>query len=89
MQGVQCNCELGGQLNIAPNLISHHLGILKDAGILHVQRDPLDARWVYYSINPNALEEINQLLSLFFDAERIQSRLITCGPKIAMCEQQK
>ena len=29
IQGVQCNCELGSALQMAPNLISHHLGILR------------------------------------------------------------
>jgi ArsR family transcriptional regulator len=25
IEGVQCNCELGDALQMAPNLISHHL----------------------------------------------------------------
>lgn len=88
MQGVQCNCELGTALNMAPNLISHHLGILRDAGILSVERDPLDARWVYYSVNLAVLQEINQRVLPFFDPARIQPRRLTCGPKIAPCEEE-
>jgi ArsR family transcriptional regulator, arsenate/arsenite/antimonite-responsive transcriptional repressor len=34
MEGVQCNCELGSALQMAPNLISHHLSVLRDAGVI-------------------------------------------------------
>jgi ArsR family transcriptional regulator len=47
MEGVQCNCELGDALDMAPNLISHHLRVLREAGLVDVERDPDDARWVY------------------------------------------
>ena len=32
MEGVQCNCELSGALGMAPNLISHHLRVLREVG---------------------------------------------------------
>src|SRR4030067_419980 len=67
MEGVQCNCELGDGLQMAPNLISHHLRVLREAGLVDVERDALDARWVYYSINRAALEEINAAFGVFFD----------------------
>ena len=80
MEGVQCNCELGDGLQIAPNLISHHLRVLREAGLIDVERDALDARWMYYSINLQALEELNQAWSAFFDPQRIKPRRLTCGP---------
>lgn len=81
MQGVQCNCELGSDLDLAPNLISHHLGVMREAGIINVERDPEDARWGYYSVNPDVLREINQHLTSFLDPGRIQPRKPSCGPK--------
>jgi hypothetical protein len=30
IQDVQCNCELGDKLGMAPNLISHHLSFLRE-----------------------------------------------------------
>lgn len=80
IQGVQCNCELGGALQLAPNLISHHLKALRDAGLVKVERDSLDARWVYYSVNREALEELNEAFGAFFDPDRIRPRRLTCGP---------
>lgn len=80
IQGVQCNCELGSELDIAPNLISHHLSVLRDAGLIETERDPYDARWIYYSVNISKLEEINTFLNGFFDSGRVKPRRLTCGP---------
>ncbi len=81
MEGVQCNCELGSGLQMAPNLISHHLRVLREVGLIDVERDALDARWIYYSINRNALNELTRAFGTFFDPERIKPRRLTCGPQ--------
>lgn len=81
MEGVQCNCELGGALQMAPNLISHHLSVLRDAGLVDVERDAVDSRWVYYSVNRTALEALLATFGLFLDTARIQPRRLTCGPQ--------
>jgi ArsR family transcriptional regulator, arsenate/arsenite/antimonite-responsive transcriptional repressor len=84
MEGVQCNCELGDALQMAPNLISHHLRVLRDAGLVDVERDALDARWLYYSINRTALDALNAAFGLFFDPSRMKPRRPTCGPQGAL-----
>jgi ArsR family transcriptional regulator len=81
IQGVQCNCELGDALQMAPNLISHHLSKLRGAGLVDVERDPIDARWMYYSVNQPALNELNATFGTFFDPQRIKPRRLTCGPQ--------
>ncbi len=81
MEGVQCNCELGSTLHMAPNLISHHLRVLREAGLVDVERDAYDARWIYYSINRQALDELNHAFGSFFDLDRIKPRRLTCGPQ--------
>lgn len=83
MEGVQCNCELGDHLDMAPNLISHHLGVLRQAGLVEFQRDDEDARWVYYVIRPDALAALTTAFGTFFDPARIQPRRSTCGPQRA------
>lgn len=84
IEGVQCNCEMGDALQMAPNLISHHLGVLREAGLVRIERDPMDARWVYYSINPEAMTELRKIFADFFDPHRIQPRRLTCGPRAMM-----
>ena len=84
MEGVQCNCELGDALQMAPNLISHHLRILREAGFVEVERDAFDARWVYYSLNRETLNELGETFGLFFDPARVKPRRLTCGPQAAL-----
>jgi ArsR family transcriptional regulator, arsenate/arsenite/antimonite-responsive transcriptional repressor len=83
MQGVQCNCELGEQLHMAPNLISHHLSVLRQARLVDMERDALDGRWIYYSVNYAALNDLNAAFGAFFDSARIQPRHLACGPQSA------
>ncbi len=85
IQGMQCNCELGDALQMAPNLISHHLSKLRKVGLVNAERDPLDSRWIYYSVNQNAMEELNTTFGTFFDPSRIQPRRLTCGPQTLVC----
>jgi ArsR family transcriptional regulator len=81
IQGAHCNCDLSEEIGIAPNLISHHLGVLRESGLVNSERDPLDARWIYYTVNPDALEQLNAILGQFLNPERIQPRRLTCGPQ--------
>ncbi len=67
LAGTQCNCDLGDRLGMAPNLISHHLGILKKSGLVRAEKDPEDARWIRYSVNREAVEELRLLLCTFLD----------------------
>lgn len=71
MSGERCNCEMGGLLGLAPNLISHHLGILRNSGLIDARRDTSDARWIYYSVNREALSDVGELLSAFLSPSRI------------------
>ena len=83
MEGVQCNCYLGDRLGLPMNLISHHLKVLRQAGLVKAERDPLDARWIYHSVNQEELARLRERLSAFLDPGRIQLRLPMCGPQLA------
>jgi len=80
-EGVQCNCELVDALDMTPNLISHHLRILREAGLVVVERDAVDARWMYYSLDRAALAQLTALFGQFFDPARIKERHPACGPQ--------
>ncbi|MBI5304744.1 MAG: winged helix-turn-helix transcriptional regulator [Chloroflexi bacterium] len=82
MQGVQCNCEIGGNLKMPMNLISHHLKVLRDAGLVNAERDATDARWIYYSVNQKALAQLREQFGVFLDPKRIQARQPMCGPRV-------
>jgi ArsR family transcriptional regulator len=57
--GERCVCELQGELDAAQSRLSFHLKKLKDAGVVSDRRD---GRWVYYSLVPEALEEMRSFL---------------------------
>src|SRR5437763_7449067 len=50
-----CVCDLEQALGISQGMTSHHLGILRRAGLLLQRREERDARWVYYRLNPEAV----------------------------------
>jgi len=50
-----CVCDIMARLGLGQSLVSHHLGVLKQAGLV---RDRRDAQWVYYSIDPQRLVEL-------------------------------
>ena len=58
-EGEQCVCDLTDILGTAQSLLSFHLKTLKDAGIL---RDRREGRWVYYSLNPEAINKLERLI---------------------------
>jgi ArsR family transcriptional regulator len=87
MQGVQCNCVIGDRLGLPMNLISHHLKVLKDAGLVTFSRDGRDARWIYYSVHAGMVGDLHRQFAAFLDPARIQDRLPTCGPSERVVEQ--
>ena len=81
MEGVQCNCEIADQLGLSLSLISHHVRILRQVGLVQGEHDLEDARWIYYSIDQEALANLNQALNQLLDVNRIQPRIPSCGPR--------
>jgi len=57
--GEACVCDLTGEFAVTQPTISHHLKVLREAGLLTSQRR---ATWVYYRVQPDALAMLAQLL---------------------------
>ena len=81
MEGVQCNCEIAERLGFSLSLISHHLRVLHNVGLVHSERDDQDARWIYHSVNRQKLTELDAAMRHLLDVNRIQPRLPSCGPR--------
>jgi ArsR family transcriptional regulator len=86
LAGTHCNCEIGEKLNLAPNLISHHLRVLNEAGLIETERDAVDARWIYYSINSETLDGLLVQLQDFLDTSKTIVLVPNCGPGAGPCE---
>ena len=50
--GTRCVCELRDRIDIPGPLLSHHLGVLRDAGLVTASRR---GRWVDYTLDTDAL----------------------------------
>ena len=58
--GKVCVCELVPLFDLSQPTVSHHLKVLRDAGIVGSERRGL---WAYYYVDPDVLEELSAWLS--------------------------
>src|SRR5919202_480255 len=57
--GEACVCDLTDAFDVAQSTISHHLRVLREAGLVDCQRR---GTWVYYWAVPSALQRLSSLL---------------------------
>jgi ArsR family transcriptional regulator, arsenate/arsenite/antimonite-responsive transcriptional repressor len=57
--GEACVCDLSVGIDLSQPTISHHLKVLRTAGLLESERR---GSWVYYRVVPDALRQLSQLL---------------------------
>jgi ArsR family transcriptional regulator len=57
--GEACVCDLTGAFALTAPTISHHLKVLKQAGLIDSERR---GTWVYYWIKPAPLERLSAIL---------------------------
>ena len=74
--GERCVCELTDALDAAQSRLSFHLKVLKDAGLVTDRRE---GRWMYYTLNPDALGEIAELV------DALASAPSAAGPRGGCC----
>jgi ArsR family transcriptional regulator len=58
--GKVCVCELTPLFDVGQPTVSHHLKVLREAGIVDSERRGL---WAYYYVVPDALQELTRWLS--------------------------
>ena len=59
--GEVCVCDLASAFDLTQPTISHHLKVLREAGIIDSERR---GTWVYYRLVPAALERMAALLAV-------------------------
>jgi ArsR family transcriptional regulator len=59
--GEACVCDLSGVFDLTGPTISHHLKVLREAGLIAGERR---GTWVYYRVLPDALRQVSALLAL-------------------------
>jgi len=58
--GEACVCDLTGEFDVAQPTISHHLKVLREAGLISSERR---ASWVYYRVEAEALAALAAVLA--------------------------
>ncbi len=53
--GEHCVCDVSAALGLSMALVSHHLRVLRSSGLLRERRS---GRWVYYSLDSDALARL-------------------------------
>jgi DNA-binding transcriptional ArsR family regulator len=53
--GPHCVCEMAAALGERQNNVSNHLAKLREAGLVRASRHKVDARWVYYERDEDAI----------------------------------
>ena len=71
----QCVCHLTEALGLSQGTVSHHVGILKRAGLVLDRRD---TRWTYYRLAPQAVDELRSALGELLDAARVDPAPADC-----------
>jgi ArsR family transcriptional regulator len=56
---IRCNCHLQEVLDLAPNLLSYHLKVLREAGLIEGTKR---GRWVDYALTSDARARIAMAL---------------------------
>lgn len=65
-----CVCELTGAFAVSGPTISHHLKVLREAGLVDSRRR---GTWVYYWIIPTKLAALSRLLAVPTAGERVNA----------------
>jgi ArsR family transcriptional regulator, arsenate/arsenite/antimonite-responsive transcriptional repressor len=65
--GEHCVCELTDAMKAGQSRLSFHLKVLKEAGLLLDRRE---GRWMYYALNPEAIEVLEELVATLRKAAR-------------------
>jgi ArsR family transcriptional regulator, arsenate/arsenite/antimonite-responsive transcriptional repressor len=58
-QSEVCVCKITGRFDVSMPTISHHLKLLREAGLVDTRRDGV---WIYYSLRREALDEVVRAL---------------------------
>ncbi|MFC9357880.1 ArsR/SmtB family transcription factor [Rhodococcus sp. NPDC057014] len=57
--GEACVCDISASFDLSQPTISHHLKVLRSAGLLDCERR---GTWVYYWVIPSALQQLSAVL---------------------------
>ena len=73
--GERCVCDLTDALDAAQSRLSFHLKVLKEASLVTDRRE---GRWMYYTLNPEAMAEVADVVEAIASAPTPAERRTGC-----------
>ena len=77
-QRERCVCDLAEALHLSQGTVSHHMGLLKRAGLVRDRRDPDDFRWVYYSLDCDGRAWLTEAIAALLDTSEMDPTPASC-----------
>lgn len=74
--GERCVCELTEALQLGQSLLSFHLRVLKEAGLVTDRRE---GRWSYYALNQEAFEQLQEFVGAMPSTTLARNLARCCG----------
>jgi len=75
-QGEQCVCNIEAATQLSQNLVSHHLRVLRESGLVQSRKS---GRWAYYSINRINLAALHLFTQSLFDPQLVSDSPTNCS----------
>src|SRR5687768_8574880 len=75
----QCVCHLVDDLGLKQSVVSHHVGVLRRAGLITSYQHSADRRWLYYRLDRTRLAEIEAYLGWLGDGRAYSPVPRPCG----------
>jgi ArsR family transcriptional regulator len=79
-RGELCVCHLTEILDMPQSTVSHHMGVLRRAGLIRDRRDERDGRWTYYALDPAALAVLREQLTAVLALDGIDAMATRPAP---------
>ena len=74
--GERCVCDLMDLLGAGQSLLSFHMRVLKEAGLVADRRE---GRWIHYALNPDGLEAAGRAIETLRDSKGAAEAAACCA----------
>ena len=74
-----CVCHLVEALELKQSVVSHHVGVLRRAGLVTSWPHPTDRRWLYYRLDRDRLGQVAGHLGWLLDDAEYDPEPLPCA----------
>lgn len=74
-EGERCVCDIETGVHLPQNLVSHHLRVLRESGLIRGRRE---GRWMYYAVDAAQLAALRPLFHALLDPTNVDVTPVRC-----------